>query len=222
MNSYMVKETAYKLGADICNIADITRFSEAPEGFGPTDILENAKSVIVIGNQFSKSVFESKTMCTYYLVRERLRMMVDNIAVDLSLAIEKDGGTAVPIPSSEPYEFWDSEKREGRGILSLKHAAAMAGMGSIGKNTLLVNEKYGNRLWLGAVVTNIRLESDRMTDNLCYDNCSKCLDACPQKALDGVTIEQKKCREICGKYTEGGGFYYSCNICRKVCPYSAV
>ena len=57
---------------------------------------------------------------------------------------------------------------------------------------------------------------------LCPENCSICLKSCPQSALDGITVNQKKCREICGSVTDGGGFVYSCNICRKVCPFAEI
>ena len=76
---------------------------------------------------------------------------------NLLFTIESQGYKAIPIPSDEPYEYWDSENKHGRGILSLKHSAQACGIGCIGKNTLLINEKYGNRLYLGAVITNVEL-----------------------------------------------------------------
>ena len=109
-----------------------------------------------------------------------------------------------------------------RGILSLKHLAQLSGIGWIGKNTLLINKKYGNRLHLGAVITNAELTEDDLVSNLCPESCSICLKSCPQSALDGITVNQKKCREICGSVTDGGGFVYSCNICRKVCPFAKI
>jgi len=220
MDSTQIKARALGLGAEVCGIANIERFTEAPRGFHPADLLNNAKSVIVVGSQFTKSVFASNSYCPHMHVREQLKAQIDSVTFRLSLEIEKNGFLAIPTPSSEPYEYWDEEKREGRGILSLKHSAVLAGLGCLGKNTLLINKDFGNRLWLGAVVTELELEPDEIAKNLCPKNCRICLDACPQKALDGITIIQKKCREICGAYTEGGGFYYACNICRKSCPHS--
>ncbi len=145
---------------------------------------------------------------------------IDQIAMELAFEIEKEGFDAVPIPSSEPYEFWDVERRHGRGILSLKHSAQLAGLGYMGKNTLLIHPQFGNRLWLGAVISNIELMPDALTQTRCPQNCQVCIESCPQSALDGITIDQKKCREICQSSTEGGGWLLSCNICRKACPYS--
>lgn len=105
-------------------------------------------------------------------------MYLDDISFQLSYRMEEEGYTAVPIPSSEPYEYWDSERRHGRGIVSLKHAGQLAGIGCIGKNTLLVNNRYGNRLWLGAVISDAVLEPDGPAENLCPESCRICIDAC--------------------------------------------
>ncbi|MBN2348313.1 MAG: hypothetical protein JXJ22_05720 [Bacteroidales bacterium] len=72
----------------------------------------------------------------------------------------------------------------------MKHSAELAGLGSIGKNTLLINKKFGNRLWLGGVITNAKLESDEKTKNFCPNNCEICIDACPQSALDKISLDQ--------------------------------
>lgn len=220
MDNNSVKAMVYSLGADVCGIADLERFKDAPDGFSPSDIYPDARSVIVYGKQFPKGLFELDSNVPYTFFKNKLVEMVDNISVELTMKIEGEGFTAVPVPSDEPYEYWDSENRHGMGILSLKHAAKAAGLGSIGKNTLLINEKYGNRLCLGAVISDAELIPDKLTSNLCPENCNICLKVCPQSALDGVTIVQKKCREICSSFTEGGGMILSCNICRKVCPFS--
>jgi epoxyqueuosine reductase QueG len=220
MNSTEIKLLALSLGADVCGVAGVRRFTEAPVGFHPCDILPGAASVIVFGKPFPKTVFMGDMYAPYMLFRENLLRAVDEIAVRLSMAVEMAGGSALPVPSSEPYTYWDAQNRVGRGILSLKHAAQLAGLGSIGKNTLLINQAYGNRLWLGAVVTDLKLEEDELTPQYCLKNCCICLDACPQKARDGVTIVQKKCREICFSASEGGGGLYTCNLCRRACPFS--
>ncbi|GIM28460.1 hypothetical protein CPJCM30710_11260 [Clostridium polyendosporum] len=148
--------------------------------------------------------------------------MLDNISIQLTLNIESEGYKAIPIPSDEPYEYWDSQNRHGRGILSLKHLAQASGIGWIGKNTLLINQRYGNRLYLGAILTNAELTEDDLVKNLCPKSRNICLKSCPQSALDGITVNQKKCREICAPVTDGGGIVYSCNICRKVCPFAKI
>lgn len=222
MQNSIIKQLAYQLGADVCGIANIERFQYAPKGFHPTDILSGAKSVIVFGKQFPKGTFISTSTAPYTLVRNLLIQEIDKLALTLACKIEENGSVSVPIPSSEPYEFWDSSKRHGRGIISLKHSAELAGIGSIGKNTLLINEKFGNRLWLGGVITDLELEPDQLTENYCLKNCRICIDTCPQTALNEITIDQKKCREICFSSTEGGGWLIACNLCRTQCPLAEI
>jgi epoxyqueuosine reductase len=222
MTSLELIEKVQRMGADVCGIAGVGRFSSAPKGFHPSDILPEAVSVIVFAKQFPKGVFHAKTNAPYTLIRESLMHTIDAISIQLVMDIEQAGFLAVPIPSAEPYTYWDKDNREGRGLLSLRHAAALSGLGWIGRNTLLVNSTFGNRLWLSAVLTDIALDEDPLAENLCPDNCRICLDACPQQALDGTTIVQRKCREICFSSTEGGGYLYACNLCRKECPYSRI
>jgi epoxyqueuosine reductase len=222
MDSDFIKKLTYSLGADICGIASIERFVDAPKGFHPSDIYSEAKSVISFGKHFSTTLFDANTNVPYTFTKNKAVELLDNISIQLTLNIELQGYKAIPIPADEPYEYWDAENKQGKGILSLKHLAQAAGIGCIGKNTLLINEKYGNRLHLGAVITSAELTADDLSSNLCPENCNICLKACPQSALDGITVNQKKCREKCASITDGGGFIYSCNICRKVCPFAKI
>jgi epoxyqueuosine reductase len=220
LNSVAIKEISCQLGAEVCGIANINRFQQAPEGFHPRDIFPEAQSVIIFGSPFLKGTFLAHSRAPYTMQRNQLLHGMDLLALKLSAKIEEQGYLAVPVPSSDPYEFWDAPRRHGRGILSLKHSAQLAGLGSMGKNTLLVNKKFGNRLWLGGVITNAVLEPDALTKSYCPENCRICLDACPQQALNGITIDQKKCREICFTYTDGGGWLIACKQCRISCPRS--
>lgn len=220
MNKEMIKQLAYGFGAEVVGIGSTENFAKAPEGFHPRDILSDAKSVVVYGKQLSNNISLANVHAPYTAMRNRIVTILDDISMRLIIEIEKSGGLAIPIPAAEPYEYWDDTKRQGRGILSLKHAAEIAGLGRIGKNTLLINKEYGNRLWLGAVVTNVELESDLPAKQLCIAKCNKCIEACPQSALDGVTIDQKKCREYSSTSSEGGGWFYSCFKCRIACPFS--
>jgi epoxyqueuosine reductase QueG len=222
MNPNTIKEFVFRQGADVCGIASVERFHNAPAGFHPVDILSKARSVIIFGKQFPIGTFQSGSLAPYTLVRNQLIQFNDTLATNLSFKIEEEGYIAVPIPSSEPYEYWDPEKRHGRAIISLKHAAELAGLGGIGKNTLLINGKYGNRLWLGGAITNADLEPDPISENLCLPQCTICIDSCPQSALNETTIDQMKCREICYTSTEGGGLLFGCNSCRAECPFSSV
>ncbi|MBN1573224.1 MAG: epoxyqueuosine reductase [Deltaproteobacteria bacterium] len=219
MDAKELKEKVFLLGADLCGIAPVSRFFDAPEGFHPSDIYPDGRSVVIFASHFPKSTFEPSTTVPYTFVRNLLVDKLDQISFQLSLYLEERGIGSIPIPSSDPYEFWDSARSHGRGIISLKHAGYFAGLGVIGKNTLLMNEVYGNMIWLGGVLVSVDLEPDPIAlYEACKPGCALCLDSCPQRALDGITVNQKLCREHSYSYTNGGGWVISCNTCRKVCP----
>jgi epoxyqueuosine reductase len=62
---------------------------------------------------------------------------LDFIANETANYLEQQGKAAIPIPSDDPYFDWNPDKVHGRGDLSHKHAAQAAGIGKLGKNSLL-------------------------------------------------------------------------------------
>jgi epoxyqueuosine reductase len=220
ISSRIIKKIAVQYGADICGVAPVARFVDAPKGFHPSDIYPDCKSVVAFASHFPLSTLQAKTNAPYTLVRNKMVDKLDWISFRVSEELEMEGVVSVPIPSAEPYESWDAGRHHGRGILSLKHAGSLAGLGVLGKNTLLINERFGNMIWLGAVLVSVDLEPDPMASyEGCTSECTLCIDSCPQHALDGITIDQKLCRERSNSCTYGGGWVLSCNICRKVCLY---
>lgn len=214
-----IKQIVFDLGAELCGIAPVERFDEAPKGFHPKDIFPDAKSVVVIAKCFPEGPFRTSSPVPYTAANDVLLNEVIRISCELCLQLErKETLIAVPVPS-EPYEYWDENEKQGKGILSLKHAGHLAGLGSLGKNSLLTNPEHGNRLILGAVLLDIELEGDQVVDHqFCNDNCQLCIDSCPVGAIDGLSVNQKLCRGNSGLVTKKGYFLYVCNECRKVCP----
>jgi epoxyqueuosine reductase len=219
-SSRAIKNRIIEYGADICGVARASRFVDAPEGFHPCDIYPGCKSVVVFAAHFPLGTLQARTNAPYTLVRNKMVDKLDTISFRLCEELEKEGVVSIPIPSAEPYDYWDAGRNHGRGILSLKHAGVLAGLGVLGKNTLLINDRYGNMIWLGAVLVSADLEPDPIASyEGCISGCTLCMDSCPQHALDGITIDQKLCRKSSTSYNYGGGWVLSCNICRKVCPY---
>jgi len=213
-----LKKLSFSLGAEKCGIASVGRFKEAPEGFHPTDIYHKCKSVIVFLIQMPTEIILASNPVPYshsaYLIYSKL----DRLGLEFSKAIQKNGKHAVPVPSDVPYIYWDSVNYHGMGILSLRHAGYMAGLGFLGRNNLLINPELGNMVYIGAILTDIELESDPVVSSLkCPSKCRICLDNCPPKALDGTTVNQKLCRQFSGSNNARGFDIYSCNVCRKVC-----
>jgi len=108
--------------------------------------------------------------------------------------------------------------------------AKYAGVGWIGKNTCIINQKIGSWLFLGVIVTSLELSPDLPAADRC-GTCTRCIDACPTDALiapyqlDSIrcisylTIE--KGGSIPEEMREGIGHQiFGCDICQDVCPWN--
>ena len=218
----VIKDLAYDLGADLCGMAPVDRFQDAPKGFHPRDIVPEARSVVVVAKRLPEGPFHSVSAIPYTTASDVIRAEVTRVVVLLCSGIEKRIGTrAVPVPS-EPYEYWDADRREGRGLLSLKHAGWLAGLGVITRNSLLTGRDCGNRICLGAALLDIDLAGDDMARySFDCEQCHLCVEACPVRALDGPTVNQRLCRGHSESKTARGYPLDVCNTCRSICPNGA-
>jgi epoxyqueuosine reductase QueG len=214
-----IRELMLSLGADVCGFANIDRLESASLGFKPTDIFADCQSVISFGMALPKGLFQINPRLVYGYYNSFCCLEIDMIAFKAAKQIETVFNcVAVPIPCDSPYEYWDSEKLEGRGLLSMKHTAVAAGLGTIGKSTLLLNKHYGNRLTIGVVLTNLDLLSDPISQSICMDNCHECEDNCPVGAIENGVVNQKLCRNHTYGKTKRGFDTTDCNTCRAICP----
>jgi epoxyqueuosine reductase len=219
INSEKIKQLIKDLGADLCGIASVDRFKDAPEGFHPIDIYPECKSVIVFLKRTPISSIYAVNCIPYTFVNSMIMYNIDNLIIEILYKLEELGIRCVPIPSDDPYEYWDPEKSYGRAILSLRHAGYLSGLGSLGKNTLLINDVYGNMIQIGAILVDIELKADPIaTYEGCNNSCRICIESCPQKALDGETVNQALCRPLSNYKHEKGYILKKCNICRIKCP----
>jgi epoxyqueuosine reductase QueG len=218
-----IRELVLSQGADLCGFANIDRFDKAPSGFHPRDLFHDCSSVISFAVGLPKGLGRVAPRLVYGYYNSMSCPETDHIAFLSAKKIEKEFSCiAVPIPCDGPYEYWDNEKMEGRGLLSMKHIALKAGLGSLGKNTLLMNEKLGNLLTLGAILTDLELESDPIPKSCCAPECRLCIEACPVDAIKSGSIDQKLCRVNTYGKTERGFDTVDCNRCRTVCPINGV
>jgi epoxyqueuosine reductase len=111
-----------------------------------------------------------------------------------------------------------------------REAAARAGVGFYGKNTLLITRRHGSWVVLGTLVTDAEIEA-RAPLELDCGSCTRCIDACPTGALDepGV-LDSTRCLSywsqapgsIPEEYrAELGSQVYGCDICQDVCPWNS-
>lgn len=216
---------ARRLGADLVGVASSEGLKHAPPKHKPTDIMTKAKSVIVLALRCLNGPMQNNHWTSYTAVHEGNDARLNNIAYYLSCYIEeKHHANAIPIPANAPYYHWDQDSQYGAGDLSHKHAAVAAGLGVIGKNSLLITPQYGNKVNLVSIITDIDMEADPPTEKeLCPASCRLCIDACPGKAINGDnTILQTKCRNYCWTKLPKGFSVLHCWDCRGVCPANKV
>ncbi|MBN2593191.1 MAG: tRNA epoxyqueuosine(34) reductase QueG [Sedimentisphaerales bacterium] len=192
----------------------------------PAMLLENAQSVIVVGLNYTLPGHEPKPADTaaatgriagyaqyedyHSFIKEQLYKLLDFIK-----SLAGPGVKSKICVDSAP--------------LAERAMAVRAGLGFVGKNHILINPELGCRIFLGEIVTDLKLPPDKPIAGDCA-GCRKCLDACPTGALrpDGqfdagrcinyLTIEYK------GKIPPGqagkiGDRLFGCETCLDVCPY---
>lgn len=218
MDSKKVKEILYSLGADICGIASVDRFGDAPQGYHPLDVLPACKSVISFGCRFPVGALQCETPVIYTRIRNSITPKMDAIALNFCIEMEKKGIVCVPIPTNESE--WDVRTNRWRSVVSQKHAAQAAGLGTIGRHSLLITPEFGSMVWLGCVLCEAELEPDALKESVCND-CNLCVEACPVNALESREMNQKTCWDYAfGEDEEKKNWRISCHKCRDICPYN--
>jgi epoxyqueuosine reductase QueG len=208
ISSVTVKEYGLSAGASIVGIAASKDFNLAPDGNKPSDCLQSCLSVIVLGAPFPQEAL-LKSTAEYTEIRNEMVKKMDAIAKKVTKQIAANGYKAKAIGSVNSKGYY--------GPISLKHAAELAGLGIIGRNYLLTNPEYGNLLFFSAVLTDANLISDKKAQYTICNNCNKCVEMCPAKALDNPNLFGKQeCAKICIKVSDK--LEFKCFLCRKVCP----
>ncbi len=114
--------------------------------------------------------------------------------------------------------------------IPLKRTAVKGGLGWIGKNSLLLNEKYGSWQALGAIITNADIsEIYEEKKNQCGE-CKECIKNCPSKAIEEPgNFIRKNCLshlledEVVAEEViqSNPGYFVECDICQLVCPWNS-
>jgi epoxyqueuosine reductase len=178
---------------DEVGFAPVERFDAAPAQHQPSRLCKDAQTVIVLAKAIPMAVLTSPGYQLYLLQRSyhTVYTSLDGLALELSTWLEKQGQPAVPVPSYAPLSFHDGTFW---GLLSLKHAAVAAGLGSLGRNELVYHPEYGSMLRFGAVVTAAGLEGDPVREaDPCPPHCHACRERCPVQAWGDDDFQRRAC-----------------------------
>ena len=117
------------------------------------------------------------------------------------------------------------------GPLLERELAAKAGLGWVGKNTLLIHPRQGSWFVLGELVTSLELEPDAPIADHC-GTCTRCIEACPTGAITPYSVEARACisyltlehrGDVPAEYHEAlrrAGYLIGCDICQEVCQFN--
>ena len=189
-----IESFLYEQNMDVVGVADAAQWMSPRAECSPTEILKGCRRVIVFGKEIPRSVYiaQNHALKFYGNIAQNYYQSMDAAAIEVATMLSREGHASVPLGAYQPLlmrggKYW--------GIVSLKHAAVRAGLGTMGKSTLLLTEKFGNRLRLGGLLTTAPLLAGKpMEESLCVKDCQKCVDVCPVQALDGRGgIDQYKC-----------------------------
>jgi len=112
-----------------------------------------------------------------------------------------------------------------------KQIARLAGLGGIGKNSLLINPRLGSYLCIGVIITDLTLRPDPPFEEDLCGGCRACVMACPTGAIkEGIGVDSSRCIsyltiEEKGRIPEDllplmGAHIFGCDVCQEVCPYN--
>ncbi|WP_165068234.1 tRNA epoxyqueuosine(34) reductase QueG [Paludisphaera rhizosphaerae] len=240
--SHRLKERARALGFDRVGIAraqdapDYDRFREwldagdaaSMEYMGryaqarahPDSILEGVRSVVMVSVVYgAKTTYPAVGKIARYargtdyhqVVRGRLETLIEWLKAEA--------------PEASARAVVDTAPLLERGF------ARLAGLGWIGKNTMLIDRRLGSFTFLGAVLTDLELEPDPPHATSHCGTCTRCLEACPTDAFDGpFRLDARKCISYWTIEHKGpipdepaenlDGWAFGCDVCQDVCPWN--
>lgn len=186
----------------------------------PSLHLENAKSVVVIAQSYNVDFKPKKTGDDYLLSKSSYgkdyhKVMMGKInELMINLKEEQDFNYRA---------FCDT------GPLVDRLLALRAGIGFLGKNTAIINKKYGSFIFIAYAITSLEINcSDEIIKSECKD-CDLCIRSCPNRAIKEGYMDYKLCLSyISQKKGELNDFekknmkyyIYGCDICQNVCPFN--
>ncbi len=203
------------------NMDFMTRYREKRNN--PCLLLQNTKSIIVVLLNYRNPTYLSSKKSDYLFSEYALGRDYHQVLKE-KLTILSSYLTTI-FPESRHRYFVDSAP------IFEKALAVEAGLGWIGKNTLLITPK-GSTFFIGEIFTDIILKSDTIHQKSYCGTCNKCIEACPTNALEEPyllkankclsyhSIERKEIEWDISMKNYTTNYIYGCDLCQRACPYN--
>jgi len=187
VNSSEVKSFALGVGFSAVGVIGRDRISHIPVGpisdlhvhRSSKEILSSVRSIVILG----------------YHVWDPIYNVVATKADDSGAPFHQLYAVVAMSKSWEVAHYLEALGYEAVATtgICLKKAAVLAGIGAQGKHTVVISPDFGPSLRFAAVLTSAELEDDApFTWDIC-GSCTKCVDACPTKALKPHEIDISRC-----------------------------
>jgi epoxyqueuosine reductase len=215
-NTEKIKALCRQGGGSLLGVADLRSFKKE-EILLPSSLMDKLPYGISIGFHLSDAILEeieNQPTPLYFHHYQRVNIVLDTIGLIVTSAMQERGYQAIPIPASQIVD-WKIQK----GHLSHKHVASAAGLGWIGRNNLLVNEKFGSRIRLVTVLTDLPLVISSPSKKDC-GSCLDCLSVCPAGAIKvrQEEFDHLRCYEQLRTFAKTLHFSHNiCGVCVKAC-----
>ena len=217
MDKNQLLNLAKELGADLVGGCDLK--------YSPIAELPNLHYAVSIGLKLSDTVLKTidkDPTFVYFQHYRTANSVLDSIAFKLSSFIEAQGFSALPVAASQSL----GSSNPYNGLLPHKTAAVLSGLGFVGKSGLFLTQKYGSKVRLATVITDMPLTSTRkIIENGCGE-CTACMRACPAGAIFGElpktngerNFDPEKCSRYMKEHFQDVGRGSVCGVCIKICP----
>lgn len=214
-NHRVLKRFCRLQGADLFGVADVSNIKDEFEL--PEDVKKGLNRAVCLGVALSGSILseiEAQPTKLYFHHYRTANMFLDQMAFSVCRWLQNRETAALPIPASQILD-WQKQSAH----LSHKKIGRLAGLGWIGRNNLLVSQRYGAQFRAVTILTDLQVKADRPLRGGC-GSCRACIAVCPVGAIRERSEDfgHLECFEKLKSFQrENIVGQYICGVCVKVC-----